>query len=434
METLTPENSARRKAFFVLAGILFLRLISMGCLALSDPTEARYAQISLRMSRTGDFIMPWIDVEGRLIPYWGKPPLHFWLTSASYRLLGASEWSARLPSYLAGLLMVWLTWRFAKHFWNERIAGWSTAILASSGLFFFVCGASAIDATLSAAVTGAMVSFAFATSLPREDGAFRWGLLFFVFLAAGMMIKGPVAVALVVLSIVLWLLLTKQRSLLQKIPWTPGTLLFLLLSVPWFVLAEMKTPGFLRYFFINEHILRYLVHDYGDRYGSGHMYPRGTSWGMLLLTFLPWSVFLVSAVMRRGRTLLQDAAKHIWSSYSVIWGLTPALFFMLSRQLLATYVLPGFAGLSVAVALELTQLKSDRIRAAVPVAALILAILFTVATFALQPVVDDRVSAKGIIRFAAADSQYAQDPIVFPYEQSIRRNFMKPRCATGRFR
>lgn len=418
------EDSGGNKILFVLAAILVLHFASLGLLALSDPTEARYADIALHMHLSKDYITPWVHVGGQLIPYWGKPPFHFWLTSASYALFGISEWSARFPSFLAGLLTVLLTWYFARRLYGPRTAALCTVILASSPLFFFVYGASAVDATLSTAVTGAMVSFALSVDARAAASTLRWGILFFVFLALGMLIKGPIAIALVFLAIGLWLLTTRQWSLLRALPWKYGAPLFLLISAPWFVIAELKTPGFLRYFFVNEHILRYLVHDYGDKYGSGHVYPPGTSWFMLIVLFLPWSAFLVYSWIRRWKAFRSGIRSTQRStSYLMIWGITPALFFMLSRQLLATYVLPGFAGLSVVIALELADRRLDQYRKAAPAAALALAVTYFMVMFAFHPLADDRISTKDVIAFVASDPRIAGREIVFPFEEPYSAEF-----------
>ena len=59
---------------------------------LFEPDESRYAQIPREMMERGDLIVPLLQGE----PYLDKPPLFYWLTIASYRLFGVSDWSRRL--------------------------------------------------------------------------------------------------------------------------------------------------------------------------------------------------------------------------------------------------------------------------------------------------------------------------------------------------
>jgi 4-amino-4-deoxy-L-arabinose transferase-like glycosyltransferase len=117
-------------------------------------------------------------------------------------------------------------------------------------------------------------------------------------------------------------------------------------------MAERATPGFLHYFLINEHILRYIRSEYGDLYGAGRTQPYGASWLMLLVTFLPWSPLLLRYGIDRWRqrNSTPSRLRDSWLLFALIWGLMPALFFTFCRQILVTYLLPGFPGLALATA------------------------------------------------------------------------------------
>lgn len=344
----------------IVAVVILVRLVLMDRLALTDNTESRYALISWQMFHSGDWITPWIYMDGQLVPFWGKPPLQFWLVALAYHLFGVSEWSARLPSLLLGIFMVARTIAFARRFWGDRVAYVAGALLATSGMFYFLAGSCMLDVPLAAAVTLAMEAFARCVSdaSPRR----AWGLTFFLALGLGMLAKGPVTLVLVGLALGLWLLGCRQWRLLARLPWFLGSLLFVAVAAPWYVLAERATPGFLRYFFINEHILRYLVHEYGDRYGAGRKQPYGMSWAMLAAAMLPWTALAVSALERRfrGQKLLQTLRNDPWFTYVLAWGLTAPLFFTFARQLVFAYLLPALPGLAIAVAVALDRwMESD---------------------------------------------------------------------------
>jgi 4-amino-4-deoxy-L-arabinose transferase-like glycosyltransferase len=412
----------------VLSIIILLRLVSFGWLAIADPTESRYAEVAKRMYESHDWVTPRLYMQGELVPYWGKPPLHFWLTAASYKLFGVSEWSSRLPSIIAGLIMLFAVFRFAGRLWNSRIAWLATIILGSSGLFFVLWGASVVDVTLSAAVTVAMVSFPLAFTAEKQKKTL-WTICLFIALAVATLTKGLVAPAIAVISIGLWWFLQKRPSL-RDFPWISGTLLFLLITVPWFVVEELKTPGFLKYFIVNEHLLRFLTHDYGDRYGSGHMYPRGTIWGMLIAMYLPWTIFLASAGYRRWKSPKSEK-NTIWFSYVLIWGLTPAIFFTLSRQILGTYLLPGFAGLAIATAVAICKWTDflDRIviRRVIYSAALMIPILITAGTFLLNGFVDEHISVKPLFAELTSTDFSGTQVLVFPFYEPPSADFYESR-------
>ncbi|MBI5014003.1 MAG: glycosyltransferase family 39 protein [Deltaproteobacteria bacterium] len=338
-----------------LAAAAVLRLVSLGRLALTDNTESRYGGIGWEMFRTGDWVTPWVYIKGALVPFWGKPPLQFWLTSLSYHVFGVSEAAARAPSLVIGAALVAATVLFARRLWGARVGGLAGVILATSGLYFVLAGACVLDVPLAASVSAALMAFA---RFSEEGGQRRgWGLGFFVALGVGALAKGPIALVLVGLALVVWLTLVRRWRLAVELPWVGGIAVFLAVAAPWYALAERATPGFLQYFLVNEHVLRYVSHNYGDLYGSGRAQPYGASWVMLAGAFLPWTVLAVAALVRvfRGRRLGETLRAEPWLAFALVWGLTPAFFFTFARQMLLTYLLPGLPGLAVAAAVALDR-------------------------------------------------------------------------------
>ncbi|HEV3302737.1 MAG TPA: glycosyltransferase family 39 protein [Planctomycetaceae bacterium] len=350
--------------------IAAFRLATLGTLALTDNTEARYAEIGWQMCRSGDWVTPRLYMSGELVPFWAKPPLFFWTTAWSFGAFGASEWAARFPNFLFAALMVGSTIVFGRNLWGNRVGALAGLILASSGLFFVLAGSCVLDMALAASVSAALMCFALFIKAGATGEASQrwWGRAFFVALGFGCLAKGPVAVVLVGLSLAAWIVMTKEWRAVRKLPWFTGVLLVSVIAVPWYLLAERATPGFLRYFLVNEHILRYVRSDYGDLYGNGRTQIYGASWVMLAVTFLPWSPWLmrcgIDRLRRRGggwhwRLARQcDSAstpRDAWLLFALCWGLTPAIFFTLCRQILVTYMLPGFPGLALATAVLLVR-------------------------------------------------------------------------------
>jgi 4-amino-4-deoxy-L-arabinose transferase-like glycosyltransferase len=365
----------RRQVIFACgAGLLvamLLRGFLLGLLPLYDATEGRYASIALDMDRGGDWITPWCYHNGERIPFWGKPPLHFWLTALSFKIFGANEWAARFPSYLAGIGILALLFVAARRSYGPATAWLATLVAASACCFYLFWGTAVLDVTASLCVAGALVSFLMAQTGSSEASRKGWGLAGFASLGFGMLAKGPVVVVLSLVPILGWRLLTRRAVPLKPLPWVRGTALFLGISLPWYLLAERATPGFLRYFFVNEHLRRYVSSHYGDKYGHAHVFPWGSAWGMLAASFFPWTLLAVLRIRRRPAPEGVPAAargspparrslrarllspRDPWESYFVLWGLSPAIFFTFSRSILPAYLLPGLAGLSTLVARRL---------------------------------------------------------------------------------
>jgi 4-amino-4-deoxy-L-arabinose transferase-like glycosyltransferase len=332
----------------LLAALLLARLLTLGALPLLDTTEGRYAEIGREMAASGNWITPTLH-GGE--PFWGKPPLHFWLTAASIRALGATERAARLPSFLAAVATLVVVWKVGRRAHGPEAARIAVLLLGSSGLFFLLAGAVVLDVTFTLATTGALGSFL----LHRKDPERRApGLLFFLFLGLGLLAKGPVAAVLVFLPVVAASLLSRGAAPARPLPWAWGAGIVVLLAAPWHLLAERATPGFLDYFFIHEHILRYLRKEYGDLYGHGHVSPYGLVWALGLVSFLPWTIALFGAA---GRALRSLRSGHRDTETLFLWvsALTPLVFFTFSRSLSLPYVLPSLPFFALLLGKEMAE-------------------------------------------------------------------------------
>ena len=337
---LDSETSKSLKfVYATLALFVLLRIVMMFSFPLLDPTEARYAEIARKMLETGDWITPQFDYG---VPFWGKPPLHTWLSAAGMAVFGPGQFGARVFIFGAALGVLGLTYEFARHQIGRLSAAVTAAVLMGSVLFF---GASAFvmtDMAMTLGTTISMVSF-FKCISHQKESTF-WGNLFFAGLAVGLLAKGPVALVLTLLPIGLWVLTGRRWRALGRLSWVSGVLLLLVLTVPWYLAAELKTPGFLRYFLIGEHFERFVVSGWqGDLYGSGHARAKGTIWLFWLVAFLPWS-FFAATLLPRFRQIMASVNSDTRGlrSYLLFWTISPMIMFTPAANILPAYVLPGF--------------------------------------------------------------------------------------------
>lgn len=357
----------------VVAAALLLRLLTLGVYPLMDTTEARYAEIARKMVELGDLITPWYDYG---VPFWGKPPLSFWLTAASFKLFGVSEFAARLPHWVSGLLVAALIWGMAARR-SRREATYAVALLVGSVLYFIAAGAVMTDMALALGTTLALRGFwagLQATAQERRE----WPLLF-LGLAIGLLAKGPIAAALVALPILAWTFATRSFAAVGRgIPWLRGGLIVLAIALPWYVFAESRTPGFLRYFLVGEHWERFLTAGWkGDLYGNAHDYPRGTIWLFAFTDLLPWTI-LLPLVALRGRKPEgpeREPSDRRWRLYLLLWGLAPGVFFTAAGNVLWTYVLPGLPALALWASAWLARFPQEARVNRLLIAGLILTVL-----------------------------------------------------------
>lgn len=347
---MTRDGVAIRAILWLAAGAALARLATLGLYPLLDTTEARYAEIARKMAELGDWITPWFDYG---VPFWGKPPLAFWLTAASFKLFGVGEFAARLPHLLSAILVGWLVWDWsAKR--SRREAAYALGLLSGSFLYFVTAGAVITDTSLFAGTTLAMRGFWLglhgAEAQRRRE---RW--LLFLGLGLGLLAKGPVALVLAGLPVAIWTFATVNTARVWRdLPWLRGGLLTLALALPWYMLAETRTPGFLNYFLVGEHWQRFVTPGWqGDLYGRAHAFPRGTIWLFAFAALLPWSLLLPAAALRWrkvARLPPNPQTEHGWLLYLLLWGLTPAVFFSAARNILWTYVLPGLPAFALLAA------------------------------------------------------------------------------------
>jgi 4-amino-4-deoxy-L-arabinose transferase-like glycosyltransferase len=99
-----------------------------------DDVDSVQAQIARNMLTTGDWVTPRIDG----VIYLEKAPLIYWLIAASYKLLGAHDWVARIPVALSSIALSWLVTAFGIWAFGKR-AGFYAGLCMSTcaGLFLF---------------------------------------------------------------------------------------------------------------------------------------------------------------------------------------------------------------------------------------------------------------------------------------------------------
>jgi len=342
-------HSVLRNPFFWVVLIAFtIRLTTMGFYPIGDTTEARYSEIARKMVETNNWVMPQYE-NGE--PFWGKPPLSIWLQAITFKIFGYSEFFARLSSILISLLIVVLVFSVAKQQRGKTVAWIAAALLTTNVLFYILSGAVMMDQLLTLGTTMAMLAFWQA----MKDRGRYWGYLFFIGIAIGVMSKGPVAGVLITLPIITWLSITGNwRQGWQRIPIFRGTFVFLVLALPWFLLAENATPGFLEYYIIGEHWERFTTSGWqGNRYGNTHSTYFGAIWFEWLKAAFPMSLILITALAAliwRKKTAAITTLTEEWPLYLILWISMLLVFFSFSGNIITTYVLPSLPATALLVA------------------------------------------------------------------------------------
>lgn len=358
------------------AATLFLFLGTRG---LNEPDEGRYAEIGREMAATGEWLVPHLNG----FEHFQKPPLLYWLTATSIRLLGANEWGARLPSALAALGTVLLIFAMGKRLYDRERAVAAALIAVSSGGFFILARMLTPDMLLTWWITAAIAAFVF-----RQ----RW--LFFVCMGFGFLTKGPMAL-IVPISAALGAQLTTQSGERLRLPWARGLLLTLGIGLAWFVALSISNRELFDYFWRYELVERFASSAHGRSKPFWFFLP------VLLGGFLPWTFFLFPAARAAWQRWRE---KELTTTHGLLlgWILPPLLILSLSGSKLPTYILPLVPALALGIAARLRE-PARVWRIAAPAAAC------WVALAAAAPLANDPLRQQASVRSLARVLQAQPD-------------------------
>ena len=321
----------------ILLGLLALRLVLMAVVPVFEPSEARYAAISVNMARTGDFLVPRFTHNLRYQSFDGKPPLVFQAGGLFCRLLGtgegelgnrfANQFAVRLFPLLSAALLLWILFHCVRRKYDDEAARLAVAICATSTAFFAAAGISMTDMSLTCCVAGALLLYECFSR--GGTGRLRYAVGVAALLGAGMIVKGPVALVMFGLPVFVDACVNRRWKDVFNVRWLVVLPVFLAIAVPWFVLVEQRNPGSVWYFFYNENFMRFISHDYGDKYGAGREAFRGVSVLWAFVATLPWA--LVPFFRRR---------RPNWKSFPWLAMLSIIGFWCLTSRVLLYYLFP----------------------------------------------------------------------------------------------
>jgi len=191
---------------------------------LMEIDAVQYANISREMLQHKSFFQ--VFDQGR--DYLDKPPMLFWLSSASMWIFGIRDWAYRLPSFLFAILALYSTYRFALLYYSQRVALLSALVLASSQAMFLINHDVRTDTMLMGWVMFSI--WQLAVWLQKRN----WTNLALASLAiaGGMMTKGPIALMVPIFAFSVHLILTRSFAWFFRWEYLVMLLIIAILLVP----------------------------------------------------------------------------------------------------------------------------------------------------------------------------------------------------------
>jgi len=330
---------------------------------LLDDVDTIHAEAAREMLLRHD----WVTLYTNGLRYLEKAPLMYWGLATSYTLFGISDWSTRLPLMLGVLAMVLATYGLGRYAFGERGGFYSGLVLVTSiGPYIFT------RFLIPDVLVGLWLTlsyYLFLRSLEEETPSRLtcWG--FAAACALNVLTKGLIGLVFPIGTIGLYLLLTGNLRHVAKLRVLSSLVVFFVLAAPWHVLAAIRNPaqgqarGFLWFYFVNEHVRRFL----GTRQPPGYdTVPLVLFWAFLILWLVPWAVFLPQALRSVGAPFLARRLREKWGKSALasrsststmdragranllffLWAVVILLFFSFSTRQ-EYYTIPALPGVAL---------------------------------------------------------------------------------------
>ena len=313
---------------------------------LLDDADSVHAEAAREIALRHDWITLYIDG----VRYLEKAPLLYWDMAASFDVFGVKDWAARLPLLIGLLALLLETYSFGRRMMGETAGFWAAIILTVSiGPYLFT---RILIPDILIALWLTLGLDYFLRTLQEEPPSRLSCWAFAAAAAFNVLTKGLIGIVFPVAIAGIYLILTGNVKHVLRMRLVSSTLVLMFLAAPWHIAAAIENPaagesrGFLWFYFVNEHFLRYLgkriPHDYDT-------VPLLVFWALMFLWLFPWSAFLVQSlakVPRRWseiRTAMDSRQRALL--LCAIWAALILLFFSFStrQEYYAVPALPAVA-------------------------------------------------------------------------------------------
>ncbi len=348
---------------------------------LLDDADSVHAEVAREMLLRHD----WVTLYANGIRYLEKAPLYYWSMAASMKVLGATTAASRVPLAAAVLGLVLVLEGFGRRAFGSARAGLYAGLIALSSFGMFIFSRINIpDVMVCLWLTLAMSCYFVSEGQQKPSRAVCWG--FAGACALNVLTKGLIGIVFPVAIVGAHLLCTRgwrgAWARVREFRVAESVALFLVLAVPWHVLAGLANPpqghpgglarvnghwevpyptdgnvhGWTWFYFVNEQVYRYLnlrvPHDYDTA-------PLLVFYGLILVWLMPWSGYLFQAVgwavpALRGEWRLRLRRLELTPEERIglllgLWAAIPLVFFSVSTRQ-EYYVLPALPAMMLMIA------------------------------------------------------------------------------------
>lgn len=327
------EISQSKQVLTLIAVLCFLMLVTANLWGVIETSEARYAEISREILRSGD----WLHPKLLNIYHYHKPIITYWLTAAAYSVLGVNPFATRFFLSIAYGIQIFLIFNLAQHLFKSKHAAYYAALVyATLPMVLISVRGLTTDAYLT---TFVMLSvYAWIRFLKSGKTTSLYGMA--VAMGLAFMTKGPVAF-IVPLFAMAGLRKWYQRPRVSISKGALAVVIFVCVGFSWFAFLIMEDLRFADYFFFRHFV---------DRLAHAEVFARKEPWyyyfPIIPIAFLPWITFFFAGFF--NKTLGPNEHDQKLTKRLAVWlFLFPLIIFSISSSKLVLYILPLSIGFSL---------------------------------------------------------------------------------------
>ncbi|MBI1236178.1 MAG: phospholipid carrier-dependent glycosyltransferase [Alphaproteobacteria bacterium] len=342
---------AGRRAWWIIGALAALSAFA-GVFTIQplDRDEARYAQATAQMLESGDFV----EINFQDAPRHKKPVGIYWMQAVAVGLLSDADsrqiWAYRLPSVIGAMLAALGCFWAGTRLMSREAAFVAASLFAVSVLLGAEGGIAKTDAMLAGVTTLAMATLV----QLRHDGGRQAALIFWVMLALGILVKGPVTPMVAGLTMATLIVWERRMGWLKPLLFWPGPILAALIILPWFVAMELMIEGgFIRAAFIDDLAPKLASGDEGHGAWPGYHLLTLSALTLPFVIFLVPGLWKAASVLRAGES---EAARAV--RFLIAWIIPSWIVFELMPTKLPHYTLPLYAALALLAGLGWENLRS----------------------------------------------------------------------------
>lgn len=296
------EMNTRIISLFIAIGAAILFIPFLGTVHLFDWDEINFAESAREMLITGNYAQVQVDFK----PFWEKPPLFFWLQALSMKVFGINEFAARLPNAIIGIVTLVLIFNIGNKLYNQRLGLWWVLVYAGSLLPHFYFKSGIIDPLFNLFIFLGVYQLYLMTLHKNNRQRNRKALLAGIFIGLGILTKGPVALLLSGLTLLVYWLMSRQWKTFRIIELLLFGLAAFVVSSIWY-LPETLNNGI---WFISEFVKYQL--DLASSTSTGHEQPIFYHPVVLLIGCFPASIYFLKSFKRNKADSDEQSQFKLW--------------------------------------------------------------------------------------------------------------------------